>query len=133
VWYDVDAIFFDETATDARHAPLYASYAAEARGAGVSLTVGNPGTTIDAAFEGLFDAFVVHENFGYPERAWYATTAPFAREALGVIARCVPFDAAALTAIAGRARFVFATDAERTRDYESLPSYFAQLLSVSAE
>jgi hypothetical protein len=132
-WYGVDAIFFDETATDAKHAPLYASYAAEARRAGVALTVGNPGTTIDDAFDGLFDAFVVHENVGYPESAWYAAPSPFGRDALGVIARCVPFDADALSAIAGRARFVFATDAERTRDYQSLPTYFAELLSVSAE
>ncbi len=132
-WYGVDAIFFDETASAAAHAPLYATYAAEARRAGVSVTVGNPGTTLDAAFAGLFDAFVVHEDFGYPETAWYAATSPFAREALGVIARCVPFDAAALSAIAARARFVFATDAERTRDYQSLPSYFAELLTVSAQ
>lgn len=126
----LDGIFFDEAAIyETGHETTYTEEATHARDAGYAMLVANPGTTPDAAYEGLFDVAMVYESDGAPAESVLAQFAPH-REASAIIPYAVAsLDASYLASIRPDVAYVYLTDDDLPNPWDTLPSYFDALLT----
>ena len=65
-WYGVNGIFFDEMSNLGTMRSYYSNLAAYARSLNFEVTVGNPGTTVDASLVGIFSNLCIYESPGMP-------------------------------------------------------------------
>jgi Spherulation-specific family 4 len=67
--YDVNGIFLDEMSNVAGHESYYSTLTAYAHSLGLSLVVGNPGTSVPQSYLGTVDVIVIYENSGIPSQS----------------------------------------------------------------
>jgi hypothetical protein len=132
-WYPgLKGIFFDEMSNTAGDEAYYQGLDGYAKGKGVGITVGNPGTDTLASFVGTVDTILVYESEGLPAVGSLGVFAgQFDRGNFGVIPYGVPaVDAAFVTAARAKVGFIYLTDDTVPNPWDTLPAYFPALLAA---
>lgn len=137
-YYTLDGIFFDQMANTAGEASYYTTLQAYvvSESFANSITVGNPGTSIPSALEGIFTNVVIDENSGLPSTATLSTstsgypTSNFSFIAYGVSLSSLT--ASYVTQVRNYVSYMYVTDATLPNPYDVLPSYFATEMSYAA-
>jgi hypothetical protein len=131
-WYGVDGVMLDEFATDPALEGRMRAICAYARSKGAGYMVANPGTDIPASFVGAADCYIIYENAGLPSDdwlgGWHASydKVNWSSCSYGVKA----LDAKTAGRLARRVGLLYVTDDGLPNPYDSLCSYFEQLVGM---
>ncbi len=127
--YQVNGIFFDEMANVPGYEAYYASLNGYAKSLGLSLTVGNPGSSVPSSYIGTVDNIVIYENSGLPASSYLASLGN-QKSDFSVISYGNSFvNTSFLAASAPDIGYVFLTNWIMPSPYTSLPSYLSALFS----
>jgi hypothetical protein len=127
----VSGIFFDEQAVTSGLESYYKGVGGHAKALGLALTVGNPGTDIPQSYIGALDTFLIYETAGLPSLAslggWHAGVD---KASFGIIPYAVStLDATFVASAKKTIGYIYITSDDLPNPWDSLPSYFAQLLT----
>jgi hypothetical protein len=122
-------IFFDEQSNKTADAAFYRSVSTYAKSQSLALTVGNPGTSVPAAFLDTVDVLLVYESAGTPQLSSLTRYAPD-RTHYGIIPYAAQLDAAYVTSAAKSVAYVYITDDDLPNPWDALPPFFDQLLAA---
>ncbi len=127
----VTGIFFDEMANTAGLEDYYRRQTSYARSLGLNYTVGNPGADTRPTYVGVVDMILVYENAGLrPLSSWHDE---YPRESFGIIPYAVAhLDTSYIQQAKKTVGFIYMTDDVLTNPWDSLPSYFPDLLAALA-
>jgi hypothetical protein len=131
-WYPgLKGIFFDEMSNTAGDEPYYQGLDYYAKGKGLVVTVGNPGTGTPASFVGTVDTILIYESEGLPTVGSLAVfSGQYDRKNFGVIPYGVPaLDPAFVAGARANVGFIYLTDDTVPNPWDTLPSYFSNLLA----
>ena len=131
-WYRPDGIFYDEMAYETGHESYYRELDRYAKGKGLGLTVGNPGTEVREGYVGSLDVIILYENAGLPElellEGWHA---PHGRGRWGILPYGVPaVDRGYLREASRRVAYLYMTDRGLPDPWDLPPRYFADLVAA---
>lgn len=132
-WYPtLKGIFFDEMSNTAGDEPYYQGLDYYAKGKGYTVTVGNPGTDTLASFVGTVDTILIYESEGLPTvGSLDVFSGQYNPKNFGVIPYGVPaLDAAFVTGARAHVGFIYLTDDTVPNPWDTLPSYFSNLLAA---
>ncbi|MDA4134408.1 MAG: spherulation-specific family 4 protein [Thaumarchaeota archaeon] len=130
-WYGVSGIFFDQMSNSLGSESYYATLSSYAHSLGLTLTVGNAGTSVPAALIGSMNCVIIYENLGAPSVSTLFTSTMglsktnFAAVAYGVASPGSSY----VSAISGYLNYLYLTDGAMPNPYSSTPSYFAALVA----
>jgi hypothetical protein len=131
----VTGVFFDEQSDSTGMISYYSSVGGYAKSAGFTLTVGNPGADIPQSYLGVLDTYFIYESDGLPTLAslggWHAGVD---RKSFGIIPYAVPtLDASFVQSAKQTIGYIYITSDDLPNPWDSLPSYFSQLLGELAK
>ena len=109
----------------------YQTLSQYAKSKGMSYTVGNPGTDVPAAYVGVLDTMLIYESDGLPSVSSLSRWSSYAPGNFGII----PYNVSAMSStFVKQARqyvgYVFLQNDNVPNPWDSLPSYFADLLAA---
>lgn len=127
----VQGVFFDEQSNAASDVPHYQTLAQYAKSIGLGYTVGNPGTDVAPAYVGVLDTMLIYESDGVPAISSLAAWSSYAPSNFGVI----PYAVSSMnTTFVQQARqyveYIYVTNDNLPNPWDSLTSYFSQLLTA---
>ncbi|HVY32077.1 MAG TPA: spherulation-specific family 4 protein [Polyangiaceae bacterium] len=125
----VQGIFFDEQSSQSGDEYFYSAVAGHARTQALDLSVGNPGTGVPNSFLSTVDVMLVYESAGTPtlnSLQKYASN----RERYGIIPYAAALDVSFVKSATQSVRYVYLTDDDLPNPWDSLPSYFDDLLAA---
>jgi hypothetical protein len=133
-WYNLSGIFFDEMSNVPGNENYYSTLNQYAKSVGLPFTVGNPGGTVPASFQGTMDVIVTYENQGVPGTASLASiTGGLPKNTFAVIAYGVDsFNASAVSNIFDYANYVYVTNDTLPNPYGAVTGDFSKLVSLVA-
>jgi len=129
-WYGVDGIFFDEMSNLGSTLNYYSTLANYANSLGFTMTMGNPGTTVDSSLIGVFSNLCIYENSGMPSisslDSYPSSGDGFSYIAYGV--NSLP-SLSAIQSTAAYVSYIYITDLGGSNPYNGLPTYFSNEVS----
>jgi hypothetical protein len=134
-WYGVSGIFFDEMGSSKNLLEYYKALAAEAAALHFSLTVGNPGTTIDSNLVGIFSNLCIYENPGMPTLTQISAYSSYGKHGFSYIAFSVSGlpSQNALKSTTPYVGYLYVTNLGGSNPYDGLPSYLEKELSILSQ
>ena len=127
----IEGIFFDEQSNKAADVAFYKTVSQYAKAAGLSYTVGNPGTDTAEAYVGALDTMLIYESKGLPALSalggWHAKYAP---DNFGVIPYGASFDVAFVSAARKSVGYVYIQNDDLPNPWDTLPPFFGDLLGA---
>jgi hypothetical protein len=131
-WYpQVTGIFFDEESNDPGGDGYYRDLSAYTKSLGIELTVGNPGTDTSASYIGAVDVTFVYESKGLPSDALLTDwRSRYPLQSIGVIPYASALDLAWVSKARSAAGYIYVTDDDLPNPWDSLPSFFDDLLAA---
>jgi hypothetical protein len=128
-WYGVNGIFFDEMSNILGEQTYYSTLNTYADSLGYSLTVGNPGAHVPAAFIGSVDLIVIYESPGAPSTANLATASMgLSKSNFAFIAYDTGLSSSYVTSAAAYVSYMYLTDGGMPAPYGALSSYYSSLV-----
>ncbi|MDE1829113.1 MAG: fibronectin type III domain-containing protein, partial [Thaumarchaeota archaeon] len=129
-WYHVNGIFFDEMDNSAGGESYYSTATSYAKSLGMTMTVGNPGTSTDSSYIGTVDNIVIYETTGTPSLSTllsYTFNGLYSKSNFSFIAYSVSSlpSASYLASAANDVSYIYITNAGGSNPYDVLPSYFS--------
>jgi Spherulation-specific family 4 len=134
-WYDLDGIFFDEMSSVSGFEDYYSELSSYAKDLGLSVTFGNPGTSVSPSYFGTVDTIIVYENRGYPriEAIRSVSSKKFDKLSFGIMAINVgPPSSKYLIEVSRNLGFVYFTNGDLPDPYSSITPYLNETLSALA-
>ncbi|HZW85092.1 MAG TPA: spherulation-specific family 4 protein, partial [Nitrososphaerales archaeon] len=128
-WYAVNGIMFDDMSNLATDAPYYATLGSYVHSDGMTVSMGNPGTSVPTVFIGGLDILCVYESTGLPALS-FITYPGFSPSNFAVVALDVPLSSSFLTSASTLVSWVYLTDASGSNPYDVLPSYLTSELAT---
>jgi hypothetical protein len=122
-WYAVNGILFDEMSNQPGYESYYSTIGNYVHSLGMSLTMGNPGTSVPNSFLGTLDVLCIYESNGYPSLS-FITYPGYSPSNFAVIALSVSLSTPFLTGAAPLTSWFYITDAGGSNPYDVLPTYF---------
>jgi hypothetical protein len=126
----MQGIFFDEQSNATGDEAFYRTVSQYSKSQGLSLTVGNPGTDTGASYIGAVDVGLIYESFGLPATSrltgWHSG---FPKSNFGIIPYGAALDHAYVKAAKALVGYIYVTNDDLPNPWDSLPSYFADLLA----
>jgi len=123
-------IFFDEQSNTAGHETFYRTVSQYSKAQGLSFTVGNPGTDTGPSYIGAVDVGLIYESFGLPGTSvltgWHSS---YPKSNFGIIPYGAALDHAYVKAAKALVGYIYVTNDDLPNPWDSLPSYFADLLA----
>ncbi len=128
-------IFFDEQNNATGGESYYKTVASYAKSLGFTFTVGNPGTDVPTSYLGVVDAMFIYETDGLPSLSslggWHAS---YDKKNFGIIPYAVSSLSASFVASAKQTiGWIYITSDDLPNPWDTLPSYFTQLLAELAK
>jgi len=129
-WYHVNGIFFDNMAHDGTpgHVSYYRSLEAYSVSAGLTMTVGNAGSSVDADLLGIFNVVCIYEHTGMPATSSIDGYAAYGSAGFYFIAHGVTsFPSSQVLSDLSYVNWIYVTDAgsHGSNPYNKLPTYFS--------
>jgi Spherulation-specific family 4 len=133
-WYHVNGIFFDQMANVAGYETYYSTLNTFVKSLGMTVTMGNPGTSIPASYVGTLDIINIYETRGTPSlstlssHTFYPThpKSDFSYIAYGVTRLSTSYELSSTTYVG----WLYITDGRSPNPYDMLPSYFSAEVSI---
>ena len=125
----VQGIFFDEQSNQAGDEQFYRDVSSYAKGKGFALTVGNPGTGVPDSYLGSVDIMLSYESAGAPPLATLSKYATH-RSEFAIIPYAAKFDASYAKAALDSVAYVYLTGDDLPNPWDTLPSFFGDLLEA---
>jgi hypothetical protein len=126
----LQGIFFDEQSNTAGDEGFYKTVSQYSKAKGLTFTVGNPGTDTGPSFVGAVDVGLIYESFGLPSTSsltgWHSG---FAKSNFGIIPYGAALDHAYVKAARAMVGYIYVTSDDLPNPWDSLPSYFTDLLA----
>src|SRR3989475_987234 len=127
--YNVNGIMFDEMSNVAGNENYYSTLTQYVKSHGMTMTVGNPGTSTRASYIGTVDNITVYESSGAPSastlatRTFYPTypSSDFSSVSYGVST----LDTTAETNDSPYVSYLYITNDVLSNPYDTVPSYFS--------
>jgi hypothetical protein len=127
----VTGIFFDEQSNKAGDVAFYQGLSQYAKSQGLTFTVGNPGTDTAESYIGALDAMLIYESDGLPSTSqmggWHTK---YATSNFGIIPYAVNMDATFVRNARQYVQYVYLQSDNLPNPWDSLPSYFADMLAA---
>jgi hypothetical protein len=124
-------IFFDEQSNEAGKEAYYRSVSQYAKAAGLTFTIGNPGTDTAESFVGALDTMLIYESKGIsPQSALDGWHSKYAASNFGVIPYGTALNVDYVRAARARVGYVYLNNDDLPNPWDSLPPYFGDLLAA---
>jgi len=129
-WYHVNGIFFDEMNNAAGGETYYSTASSYAKSLGMTMTVGNPGTSTLSTYVGTVDNIVIYESTELPSLSTllsYTFNSIYPKSDFSFIAYSVsslPISSY-LASASNDVAYLYITNAGGSNPYDVLPSYFS--------
>jgi Spherulation-specific family 4 len=128
--YPINGIFLDQMSNKPGYESYYASATKFAHSLGLSLVIGNPGTSVPSSYIGTVNSLVVYENPGLPTASRLEqVTMGDGPSNFGVISYSVSsVSESSVQFLTNYASYIFVTSGTLPDPYATLPSYFHTLV-----
>ena len=130
--YAVNGIFFDNMSVYSNEIEYYSGLAQSAKNFGFSHTAGNPGSSCDLGYTGVFTILNTYENAGLPSLTEIQSVCPLPQsQKYSITCHDTPsVSESYVLGIALYASYCFFTDQTEPNPYDRLPSYFSQEMAL---
>ena len=130
-FYGVSGIFFDQMSNIPGYEWYYSTLTNYVHSAGMSLSVGNPGTNVPSSFVGTVDLIVIYENAGLPSISSIVSgTDGYSRQNFAITSYDVGYVSDSyISSASNYVSYMYITDGQYPDPYTALPSYFSSLMS----
>ncbi len=131
-WYAIDGIFFDEMSNVPGNENYYSSLNQYVKSIGMTLTMGNPGTSVPSSYMGTEDILVIYEDLGLPTISYLSSIVQgYAKTNFGTVSYGVgSLDTTWVSSASNDVGYMYITDDNLPNPYDSLPSYFSNLVAA---
>src|SRR3989475_10164908 len=124
-WYRANGIMFDEMANNAGNEGYYSTLNTYVKSVGMTMTMGNPGTSVPSSYIGTLDSLFIFEQSGLPTLSYLSSYSGHPKSNFAYIGYTVSLLNAAFEAASSQyAGWLYITDAGLPNPYNVLPSYF---------
>ncbi|MDE1815054.1 MAG: fibronectin type III domain-containing protein [Thaumarchaeota archaeon] len=129
-WYHVNGIFFDEMNNVPGGESYYSNLSSYVKSLGMTMTVGNPGTTTLTSYVGTVDNIVIYESTGLPSLSLLLSSVfngIYAKSDFSFISYSVSSmpSSSYLSSASNDVEYLYITNAGGSNPYDVLPSYFS--------
>ncbi|MDE1862524.1 MAG: fibronectin type III domain-containing protein [Thaumarchaeota archaeon] len=136
-WYHVNGINFDEMANTAGYESYYSGLSSYAKSLGMTLTVGNPGTSTISSYVGTVDVLDIYESSGMPSASQlqsYTFNGAYPKSNFAFIGYGVSSlpSLATITTDSNYVAWMYITDNGGSNPYNNVPSYLSTEVSLLA-
>src|SRR3989442_2178953 len=123
-WYSLNGIFFDEMANNAGNEGYYSTLNTYVKSLGMTMTMGNPGTSVPSSYIGTLDSLFIFEQGGLPTLSYLSSYSGHPKSNFAYIGYTVsPLNTGFEAASSQYAGWLYITDAGLPNPYNVLPSY----------
>src|SRR5437667_84959 len=124
-WYRVNGIMFDEMSNVPGNENYYFTLNTYVKSLGMTMTMGNPGTSVPSSYIGTLDSLCIFEQGGLPTLSYLSSysghpKSNFAYIGLSVSSLNTSFEVSSSNYV----QWIYITDAGGGNPYNVLPSYF---------
>src|SRR5439155_8847594 len=124
-WYRVNGIMFDEMSNVPGNENYYFTLNTYVKSLGMTMTMGNPGTSVPSSYIGTLDSLCLFEQGGLPTLSYLTSYSGHPKSNFAYIGYTVSLLNAAFEAASSQyAGWLYITDAGLPNPYNVLPSYF---------
>jgi len=124
-WYSVNGIFFDEMSSVQGNEGYYSTLNTYVKSLGMTMTMGNPGTSVPSSYIGTLDSLCIFEQGGLPTLSYLLSYSGHPKSNFAFIGLSVSTLNTAFEAASSQyAGWLYITDAGGGNPYNVLPSYF---------
>lgn len=129
-WYHVNGINFDEMANTAGYENYYSNLSSYAKSLGMTMTVGNPGTSTLASYVGTVDVLDIYESAGLPLLSDLQSSTfngAYAKSSFAFIAFGVSSlpSQSTITSYSDDVGYLYLTNDVLPNPYDTVPSYLS--------
>src|SRR2546428_9241180 len=124
-WYSVSGIFFDEMSNVQGNENYYSTLNTYVKSLGMTMTMGNPGTSMPNSYIGTLDSLCIFEQSGLPTLSYLSSYSGHPKSNFAYIGLSVSLLNTAFEAASSQyAGWIYITNAGGGNPYNVLPSYF---------
>jgi hypothetical protein len=135
-WYaDINGIFFDQMSNVHGNEGYYSTLKSYVHSNGMTIAMGNPGTSVPSSFIGTMDVICIHEDGSYLSISSIASRTmgyPKSNFAYMEYGMSLPSDSY-VTSVANYIQWIYFTNGAWPTPYSALPSYLSSLASYLSE
>lgn len=129
--YGVNGVYLDQMSNVEGYQSYYSTLTAYAESLGMTIVVGNPGTSVPSSYIGTVSFMVIYENSGAPSTGSLSALASYGKANYAFVAYGVPnLDASYVDTAAQYASYIYLTDGVMPNPYASESSYLDNLATV---
>ena len=130
-FYGVNGIFLDQMSNVPGYEWYYSTLNSYAKSLGMTITVGNPGTTVPSSFIDTVDILNIYENKGLPSISSLASwTSGYSKSNFAMTTYGVSSVSSSYVSSASKyLGYMYITDGSYPNPYTALPWYFSNLLA----
>src|SRR3989449_5782304 len=125
--YRVDGIFFDEMANNQGNENYYSTLNTYVKSLGMTMTMGNPGTSTLKSYVGTLDSIIIYESAGTPSLSYPASATfypSYSKSNFGFLAYSVPsLDTSFETSASTYVQWMYITNDGLSNPWDTLPPY----------
>src|SRR5437867_9105878 len=124
-WYSVNGIFFDEMSNNAGNENYYSTLNTYVKSLGMTMTMGNPGTSVPSSYIGILDSLCIFEQGGLPTLSYLSSYSGHPKSNFAYIGLSVStLNTSYEVSSSNYVQWIYITDAGGGNPYDVLPSYF---------
>src|SRR5213594_322326 len=124
-WYSVNGIFFDEMSNNQGNENYYSTLNTYVKSLGMTMTMGNPGTSVPSSYIGILDSLCIFEQGGLPTLSYLSSYSGHPKSNFAYIGLSVStLNTSYEVSSSNYVQWIYITDAGGGNPYDVLPSYF---------
>src|SRR6058998_2596387 len=124
-WYSVNGIFFDEMTSVPGNENYYSTLNTYVKSLGMTMTMGNPGTSVPSSYIGILDSLCIFEQGGLPTLSYLSSYSGHPKSNFAYIGLSVStLNTSYEVSSSNYVQWIYITDAGGGNPYDVLPSYF---------
>src|SRR3989442_2821269 len=125
IWYSANGIFFDEMSNNAGNEGYYSTLNTYVKSLGMTMTMGNPGTSVPSSYIGILDSLCIFEQSGLPTLSYLSSYSGHPKSNFAYIGLSVSsLDTSFEVSSSNYVQWIYITNAGGGNPYNVLPSYF---------
>src|SRR5438445_3753988 len=124
-WYSVNGIMFDEMSNVQGNENYYSTLNTYVKSLGMTMTMGNPGTSVPNSYIGTLDSLFIFEQNGLPTLSYLSSYSGHPKSNFAYIGYTVSsLNTSYEASSSNYVQWIYITDAGGGNPYDVLPSYF---------
>src|SRR5438093_9625434 len=124
-WYRVNGIMFDEMSNVPGNENYYFTLNTYVKSLGMTMTMGNPGTSVPSSYIGILDSLCIFEQSGLPTLSYLSSYSGHPKSNFAYIGLSISsLDSSFEVSSSNYVQWIYITDAGGGNPYNVLPSYF---------